>query len=347
MSIFRPQKNFALSQAQKTDARLAISELPEGMTLLEAVKLAKRGSGLAVERVTVTDVVTRFLASRLSQNLRPSSSLWYENKLRPVLSNFGPLTMDEVTRPEFAKAIDALPVSQSTKASHYRAARALWRWAKGQEPPLAGADITEGLKVSAPLVDSEGAEFLSVEDVGTIMRNLPEKHLPAAALLIFAGIRPQEISGKDKPPMLWKHINASARTIRIEASIAKTRELRVLEDMPEALWSFIGEHPGDSKRDEPVAQCTSQQLIRMIQQAGGFWKFIEKGRGRLRKTFRQWPHDATRHTFATYDLAAFENPGRTAMRLGHQGKPQMLYAHYKGLTTKEAALRFWALRRKV
>jgi hypothetical protein len=348
VSTIRQQKNFALDSTQRTDARAALSELPQGMSLIEAVRLARRGSDLAIERLTVDVVADRFIASRGTMKLRPASVLWYENKLRPVLAKFDGVMMDAVTRPALTEAIEGLPVSQSTKASHYRAARALWRWAKAQEPALAGRDITEGIKVTAAKTDSAGAEFLTVAEVETILRNLPPQHVPAAALLFFAGIRPQEIAGKDKPAMLWKHINFEGKTVSVEASVAKTRSRRVLQGLPETLWHWIAaalwllkEPPNP---DDQIAVSTSQQLIRAIQQAGGFWKFIDKGRGRQRKTLKEWPHDVTRHTFATFYIAAYDDPGKCALLMGHGGNPRMLYTHYLGLATKTDALKFWALR---
>lgn len=353
MTAFRQQKNFALDPTQRNDARAALAELPEGMTLAEAVRLAKRESGIAVQRMTVSEVAEKFLTTRMKGDLRPSSVLWYENKLRPVLTVFGESFMDGVTRPLLETVIDALKVSQSTKASHYRAARALWRWAKAQEPALAGRDITEGIKVSTTRADSDGAEFLSVEEVEMILRNLAPKHVPAAALLFFAGVRPQEVAGAGKPPMLWKHIDHEAKTVRIESAIAKTRSTRVLDGLPETLWHWIGHAPAltDKRKkkfkkaeDQPVAACTAQQLIRAMQQAGKFWLFVDKGRGRTRKTLKEWPHDVTRHTFASYHVNAFNDPGKAALLMGHGGNPRMLYTHYLGLAKKADALKFWALR---
>lgn len=51
-----------------------------------------------------------------------------------------------------------------------------------------------------------------------------------------------------------------------------------------------------------------------------------------------------RHTFATYATAYTEDAAKVSLWLGHEGKPQMLHRHYRGLTTKAQAEAFFALR---
>ena len=348
MTAFRQQKNFALDPDQRRDAREALAKLPDGMTLEEAVRLATRSSGQAVDRKTVRQVAELFIQSRYDDNLRGASVTWYESKLKPIVGQFGADLMDQVTRQRLEAFVSGMrhlrkdaAVSASTKAAHYRAARALWRWAKAQEPALAGRDATEGIRVSAPKQDSTGAEFLTVEEVQTILTNLDARHRPAAALLLFAGIRPQEIAGFGKPPILWRNIDVAGKTIAIEEAIAKTRTRRVLQGLPDAVWAWLG---AQGAAESPVSVCTAQQLIRVIQQAGKFSVFKGKGRARAIKTLKPWPHDVTRHTFASYHIAAFDDPGKCALLLGHGGNPRMLYTHYLGLAKREEAVKFWGLR---
>jgi integrase len=54
------------------------------------------------------------------------------------------------------------------------------------------------------------------------------------------------------------------------------------------------------------------------------------------------PHNALRHSFASYHLAMWQDASKTAFELGH-ARPDMLYRHYRNLVTKEAAEAYWAL----
>ena len=51
-----------------------------------------------------------------------------------------------------------------------------------------------------------------------------------------------------------------------------------------------------------------------------------------------WPHNATRHSFVSYHLAAGESAGKTALESGHS--EAILFAHYRAVVTKEQAQSF-------
>ena len=57
-----------------------------------------------------------------------------------------------------------------------------------------------------------------------------------------------------------------------------------------------------------------------------------------------WPRDVTRHTFATFRMADTQDAGRVAAELGHVGGADILYRHYRGLTTAKEAKAFWAIK---
>jgi len=135
--------------------------------------------------------------------------------------------------------------------------------------------------------------------------------------------------------LLWRHVNTAELIIRVPAEIAKTRKPRILEGLPPAIWLWLT--PG--LPEQPISHASSQWLIRVAQLAGGF----SVKRAGQHHVLRPWPHDATRHSFATYALALTGDPGRVALWLGHEGNPRMLYTHYRGLATKAEALRYFGL----
>ena len=148
----------------------------------------------------------------------------------------------------------------------------------------------------------------------------------AIALALFAGVRPEELAGRGKPRLTWAAVNVSERIVRIPGGIAKTGQPRVLEGLPDALWAWLGS-PG--KPGDPISPGLSREIGR-------------KGREIL--GLDKWPQDASRHTFATYHVAAFNDPGLTSILLGHEGNPSLLHRHYRGITTQAEAISFWALR---
>lgn len=341
MKAYRKQRNSALPPADKLDTRDALAAAAgSGFSLAELVHMGLQHVRPVVIESKVRDVRLAFLRSRLTESVRPSTYAWYESKLK-FLDQFNDRFLDDIKREDIEGAANAAEVAESSRRAFYRAARSLWRWAMVQPKPMASRDPTAGLKVTPSRRGVVNDPPIPVETVALIFKRLPVQHRTGAALLFFAGIRPQEIWGTGKDSMTWLNVNTEEKIITVPANLAKTGRARNLEDLPETVWRWIGK-PG--KDDDPVCPAQSQQLIRQIQRAGGFWAFNGKGRDRKRKTAKEWPHDATRHTFASYAAAFTADPGKVATWLGHEGNPTMLFRHYRsGGTRKADAVKFFAL----
>lgn len=330
-------RRYALSPEQKVDAREALRILEgSGLSLTVAAQRAVGGRA-ALQHVSLRTAADRYLLQLVRSKARGATVRWYENKLAPILAELGEKKMDDLTRSDLIAAAEGQQVEEPTRCSYFRAVRAVWRWAMRQEPPLAGADITAGLPTSARRAEDHAPGFLSVDDAARILAGAG-RHRSALALMLFAGLRPQELWGIDKQPLRWKHVLIDERIVRVPAECAKTRKPRLLEGLPPTLWPWL-EPRGP---EDPVAWCASQQVIRVAQRAGGFARRAA-GPHQQHVVVRAWPYDATRHTFASYALALTGDPGRVALWLGHEGSPRLLHTHYRGLTTQAEASRYFAL----
>lgn len=315
--------DFALSTVQRMDARAAIRLLEgSGMTLEEAARRALSGRR-GVKRTTIADAIDLFVRSRLSNGKRSATVDWYDAKLKRFGLEFGARNFDDVDRAAISEWLNGLELSIGTRAGIARAIRALWKWGIRHEPPLVGADATVGLQTTAPANSGE-AEFLTVEEVESILANAGP-YRSALAILLFSGVRPEELAGQGKPPLLWKHVRVAERFIRVPAEIAKTAKPRTIEQLPDTVWNWI-EPRADN---EPISPGRSRQAI-------------EKAQAAIKR--EKWPHDGTRHTFATYALAFTADAGKVAFWLGHEGNPTMLHRHYRGLATHSEAKKFFALK---
>jgi integrase len=317
------RSDFALSAAQRIDARAALRLLEgTGLSLEEAARRAVAGRR-AVKRITIEDAIDQFVRSRLTNGKRAATVDWYESKLKLFGKKFGARHFDDVDRGALREWIEAVPLGVGTRAGIARAVRALWRWGMLHEPPLVALDVTLGLRTTAPGNRGE-AGFLTVPEASAVLKAAGE-YRSALAMLLFAGVRPEELAGQNKPRLLWRQVRLAEKMIRIPAEIAKTGRPRIIEGIPEALWAWL--EPKDD--GEAISPGRSRQAIEKAQAA------IERD---------DWPHDATRHTFATYALASTGDAGKVATWLGHEGNPTMLHRHYRGLATKTEADKYWALR---
>jgi integrase len=325
----RVRSNFLLTAGQKTDVRAALEILDgSGLTLEMAARLAVQGRR-GVARATVGELAERFLLSRV-RTVRAHTFAWYESKIGIFCADFANRDVNSIARADFRAWLAAQEVSESTRCAFARAVRAMWSWAARQEPPLAGQDVTAGVTVTADRPAVIG--FLTPEEAAAAVRGIPPHYRPALALMLFAGVRPHEIAGLGKPRLPWAAVNPAERIVRIPAECAKTGRARVIEGLPEALWRWIGA-PG--KPSHPVSGVLTPAVVEKAAEAAGFGPRCDR--------VRKWPHDALRHTFATFAVALTADPGRVSLWLGHEGSVATLHRHYRGLATKADAERFWAI----
>jgi integrase len=55
-----------------------------------------------------------------------------------------------------------------------------------------------------------------------------------------------------------------------------------------------------------------------------------------------WPHNALRHSFASYHLAKFQNASALALEMGHANS-SLIFAHYRELVLPKTAEAYWSL----
>jgi len=262
---------------------------------------------------SIDAAIDGFQRRGIEKKLREATFDFYEKKLGQFSSAFPGETLDAVTRQRIRTWLDGLPVSPSTRKGTLRAVHALYAWARSKEPPLCAANSCEGLRIEEPIDDREPPVLHAKELEAMLAATGPYR--AAVALMVFAGVRPEEMAGQRKDRLDWRHVDTAAKVIRIPGEIAKTRTPRILEAGPIA--------PGRSK--QWIRVCLPPLL-------------------KVRPDLKGWPHDVLRHTAASYLLALWGDAGRVAMVLGHEGKPALLFARYRATMTKAQAQAIAALR---
>ena len=140
--------------------------------------------------------------------------------------------------------------------------------------------------------------------------------LATLALCLFAGVRPEEARR-----LAWEDVVPDF--VEIKAHKAKTRRRRLVTITPQLrAWLDLARNV---ESELPVANFANKfNRVR-----------------RLSGLFKDWPHDAMRHSFASYHLAKHRNENTTAHEMGHS--PQMLYQHYRELVRPAEAEAFFAI----
>jgi integrase len=153
-------------------------------------------------------------------------------------------------------------------------------------------------------------------------------------IAMFAGVRPEEIK---RTPLV--KLDARERTVVIMGKSAKTRQRRVIElHRTGAIWLRLWLRLCPGIEANGLASITPKNFDRR-------WKALRKAAG-----VQDWPHDALRHTFASYHYAAFQNIKLLQAQMGHSEKEETLFRHYRAVQTvtgktisKSVGETFWDL----
>jgi integrase len=268
---------------------------------------------VAADALTVHEVVNEFLIAKA----RAGRSDRYLRQLRVSLASFA--------KGRAGAALRDLTVSDLEK----------WVYGQGWKPKtMRGylADVRTLFHFAVRRGYATGAEACAVELPGSAAQvQPPGVHTPAQvaqvletarradldvcrhlALRYFTGVRSAEAHR-----MTEANILADRGFVEVPAHKAKTRRRRLVSIQPAfAAWLALG----------GVLRPLSPDTVRRV----------------IRLSNVDWPANVTRHCFVSYHLAAFESAAKTALEAGHS--ETMLFAHYRAVVTREAALEFWAIR---
>lgn len=143
--------------------------------------------------------------------------------------------------------------------------------------------------------------------------------LAFVVLGLFCGLRPERELGKKT----WENVKEDV--VIVQGNLAKSRSRRPV-DLTENAQAWLDLCPSKEGRIVPP---NFQRKWRYLRQAVGL--------------LDDWPHDGVRHTFATMHMAHFQDEKKLQLLMGHESA-ELIYKHYRGLTKRAEAAKFWALK---
>ena len=180
-------------------------------------------------------------------------------------------------------------------------------------------------RVEAMKMSSGEIGILSPAQVAALLGNASDEALPGLALGFFAGIRREELFRLD-----WSEIDFAENLIEIKAAKSKTASRRLITLRPN-LKAWIQPL---RKRSGPVMPS---EMIWRNRVADALEK-VNKGEVKI----KAWPHNAARHSFASYHLAAFKDAAALSLEMGHSNT-KMIFEHYRALVSPKAGKAFWSI----
>ena len=315
------------------DAATGLQVLKGAATLTDAARYFMTHNRPPSGKRTVKDVITEYLAEAEADGLRPASMQDMQNRLGRFSAALGSKPIHEIgrsdvqqwSRSKHTAKQNGNPISGLTRKHYLTVVGGLFNYALEQgyvaENPL--TKKSRRRRKQNGMEDESMPEIIEVVQVEAIM-HAAEKHfpsmVPALAIGFFAGVRTNEVRQLD-----WSNVNLADRRITIPPSIAKKRSVRHI-DIADNLAAWLMPRQQDAG---PVAP------------RGGTWRYrFDKVRSKA--NIVRWPHNAMRHSFATFYLLRTDDANKTALQLGHRDT-DLLFNHYRGLATKEDAEKFWSI----
>ena len=306
-----------LSNAQQEDALRALELLQRhgvGGSLVEALETALPLLTSDGRHVTVEALCEAFAEAKQAgwsaasvRNFRHVSTLFLER--------FGGQVVAAVTAQDLQGWLAERFPSAGYQAAVVRTLRPAFNYAVRQrwltESPF---ERMEAVRVRR----NDGVDVFSPEEARRIMETVPVDCRAAFALLLFAGVRPQELTR-----LKWGDVRDGF--IHITAKIAKRGQVRNIEIEPTlAAWLALeGRHAPDS----PVCPANWKRKYQAARAAAGV-----AGR-----------QDTARHSYATYYLAKYKNTDALKANMGHSRGSDMLFVHYRAAATPAQAEEYWSI----
>jgi integrase len=158
--------------------------------------------------------------------------------------------------------------------------------------------------------------ILTVDETARLLQKAPAELVCFVAIGAFAGLRRAELEQLD-----WKEVDLQSGLIEVIASKAKSARRR-----------FVRIQPNLAKWLQPYARLSGNVTSRK------YCDLLDAAREAAK--IREWPHNALRHSFASYHLARFNDAAALALELGH-ASAHLVFQHYRQLVRPKEAERYW------
>ncbi|MEJ6578269.1 MAG: tyrosine-type recombinase/integrase [Akkermansiaceae bacterium] len=299
--------------------REIVDSLPASLskpTLAEIVEGYRKLADVRRRSMIVRDLIDRYLVALDKRKLSDSYRYTMKHRLARFEGDHGEWMACDVSSEvagDWLHDIELSPVS----VNHFRAALCqLFNYAMKikvvEENPVEAID---------KLKDTPGeVGILTPSQAADLLTHSSPEILPAVAIGLFAGLRRSEISRLD-----WEEINFEQGHVEVKAKKSKSAARRLVP-MRESLRAWLSLHVQRRGLVMPTEMIYRSRLADARAAAG----------------ITDWPHNALRHSFASYHLAAFENSPALAGEMGH-GSTKMIFDHYRAMRTKAEGESYWGI----
>lgn len=308
-------KENVLTSAQIVDARRALERLAEAglnVTLDKAVELALPMLRASRAYITVNMLIDEF-AKLKAPEWRPKTARNFRDVARKFAADFGETPVTEISPATLREWLLSFG-SPAYAAGLVRTLRPAFSYALRQGMlPFSPFERMEPIKVPK----KSGIDIFTPAEAAALIHAAVPESKAAFALLLFAGVRPQELTR-----LKWSNIRDGF--IHITPDVAKTEQVRNIEIEP-TLQAWLDKYR--------LPDC-----MPIIPRN---WK--RKSQAARKNAGLSGRQDTARHSYATYHLVKYKDKIALEANLGHSTGSAMLMRHYRAAATPAEAEAYWSI----
>jgi integrase len=254
-----------------------------------------------------------------------------KNRLAKLATKFS-VNVDTVTTADIQQWLDDMDAAPRTIRNFRNTASALFKFAeargyiaKGENPVTA----TESIKTK----NGEAIEIYTPDELARLLGAAPKSFKPVLTIQAFAGLRSAEVMRLD-----WQNVKLGRGHIEITAANAKTASRRIVPILPN-LAAWLKDAAKKSGKIFPHTRAYFHEVQRNIAAATEIKADSKTKTAALAAV--PWKHNALRHSFISYRVAAVQNVAQVALEAGNS--PAMIFGHYRELVTADDAKTWFAI----
>ncbi len=297
----------------------ALTGLPSGTKLEEAVADFARRHPANAPRKTVVEVVVEFIADRRANGCSSVHLRDLEIRLGRFGRAFSTLIRD-VTAMQIADYVTALthgkngqPAAPRSRENSLRAIASLFNFARRRKY-IATETALEVSDIEPPRKAHGSIGTYTPSEVALILAAAGSDIVPSLAIAAFAGLRVAEVARLD-----WSDVRLLQRNIVVNAANSKTATRRLVP-ISDNLAAWLTSH---SRPFGPVNPCAGDLQGNTL---GARWGRAAKRAG------VKWVRNGLRHSFITYKTATQKDVPAVALDAGNS--PAIIFSNYRALATE-------------
>ena len=311
--------SLGMTDGQRVDAHRAIAILADfGATLTAAAEAYADRAKLMSQTVTFAALRDELIAAKLADR----KSARYLSDIRSRLARVGEVFDQRPVASIESREIDdwlrGLNLSSTSRVNFRKVLSTAFEFAVARgyarENPV--------LKTAKVKPDHAAPGILTATEIAAMLTEADAKIVPAIALAAFAGLRDAEIGR-----MTWDRVDLVGGHVKVDAEIAKTSSRRLIP-ISKNLRAWLTPYARATGEVRP-SQRISYPLYRKARRAA--LTTIEEA-GDVAPNLAAWPHNALRHSYASYRMALVANAAQVAEECGNS--VQIMKQHYRELVTK-------------